>query len=227
MKVFVNLLTALRLIATFFLPLIWNFLPAIGILITVAIILLTDFFDGFLARRFNVQTLFGSLADVIADKTFGIVLILIVAAHNPIYYALVILELCIAIINISGSLLGATTKSSFLGKCKMWLLGIATLCGLLVIFESEIAHHFNSFAIFNNFIANKDIILIAICAMTAGAEIMVATDYARHITKELHRSKNKKIKYQFKSKKELKKVLFDTEYIKTHKDIPLSKHLLI
>ena len=34
---------------------------------------LTDFIDGFLARKLHVQSFFGSLLDALSDKAFGIV----------------------------------------------------------------------------------------------------------------------------------------------------------
>ena len=86
MKVFVNSLTLIRLLATFILPFVWRILSPLGIIIFVSCVLLTDFFDGLFARTFHVQSLFGSLLDTIADKVFGIVIILIVAIYYPIYY---------------------------------------------------------------------------------------------------------------------------------------------
>ena len=79
MKIFVNSLTMLRMLATILLPILWIFLDPIYMLIFVVIILSTDFFDGMLARKFNVQTLFGSLADQFADKSFGIIILLILS----------------------------------------------------------------------------------------------------------------------------------------------------
>ena len=74
MKIFVNALTIIRILATIILPLLWIYIPPIYLLIFVIIILLTDVFDGVLARRFHVQSLFGTLMDAIADKIFGIIL---------------------------------------------------------------------------------------------------------------------------------------------------------
>ena len=61
MKIFVNILTIIRLIATFVLPIIWKSFSPLWILIFVICILLTDFLDGFLARKFKVSTLLGSI----------------------------------------------------------------------------------------------------------------------------------------------------------------------
>lgn len=223
MKKFVNFLTIMRIIATLIMPFIWHFCGVWFILIFVSIILLTDFFDGFLARTFHVQSLFGSVSDSVADKIFGIVLLLIVAAVFPIYYSLVLFELIIAAINIYAAIRGATTKSTFLGKFKMWLLGISTVIGLIVIFESTLITY--NIPIINTIIENKDSLLIYSVLITSGSELTVILDYARHIVKEL-KSKKPKVKYRLKDDESLMYVLFDTEYFLSHKNLPLSKHLL-
>ncbi|MCX4365646.1 MAG: CDP-alcohol phosphatidyltransferase family protein [Bacilli bacterium] len=223
MKKFVNFLTLLRIIATLVLPIIWHIFDSWTILIFVSIILLTDFFDGFLARTFHVQSLFGSIADSVADKIFGIVLLLIVAGIFPIYYSLVIFEAIIAGINIYAALRGATTKSTFLGKFKMWLLGISTVFGLVIMFEHSLTTY--DVPLINSIIENKDVLLVSSVLITSGSELMVVLDYSRHIIKEL-RSEKPKFKYRFKDDERLMYVLFDTDYFLSHKDLPLSKHLL-
>lgn len=224
MKKFVNILTISRIVATFLLPVIWHYLRPLYIFIFVTLILLTDFFDGMLARKFRVQSLFGTIMDVVADKLFGMMIILTIANYLPIFYILFILEMGIALINITAVFLGATTKSSFLGKTKMWFLGISILLGILYIFSSDILRVLKVNEILWLF-DNLYVLINSSVFVTAGAEIMVATDYARHIIKEL-KKQNNKIKYKFKSKEELKYVLFDTEYCLKHKDEPYYKSLL-
>lgn len=103
MKKFVNILTISRLLATFLLPFVWNYLRPLYILIFVALVLITDFLDGLLARKFHVQSLFGTIMDVVADKVFGIIIIIIVATHLPIFYIPLLLEIGIALINFSAA----------------------------------------------------------------------------------------------------------------------------
>lgn len=228
MKKIVNILTLIRVVATFLLPIMWTVLKPNVLLIVVALILLTDFFDGLLARKFHVQTLFGSIMDSVADKMFGIVIVLIVAKYQPLFYLIVIFEILIAIINVTAAFLGATTKSSFLGKFKMWLLGITTLFGIVSIFDASLLEIIDTKFIRDLiyfFKDNEQSILFASVFLTSGAEIMVAVDYARRIIKELRKNK-RKIKYDFKSNKDLKKVLFDTDYYLNHKNDSLSKQLL-
>ncbi|MBO5475405.1 MAG: CDP-alcohol phosphatidyltransferase family protein [Bacilli bacterium] len=224
MKVFVNSLTLIRLLATFILPFVWRILSPLGIIIFVSCVLLTDFFDGLFARTFHVQSLFGSLLDTIADKVFGIVIILIVAIYYPIYYIIAILEIIIALINVVAASIGLRTKSSFIGRAKMWVLGISTVMGIIYIFQTDLIKIAFLKPVLDLILANKDILMASVF-LTAGSEIMVGIDYVRKLTKEFKESQNK-IKYNFKTSEELKHILFDTEYYLANKEMPMSKHLL-
>lgn len=228
MKIFVNALTLSRIVATIFLPMIWNMLHPPMLIILIALILLTDFFDGLFARKFHTQSLFGSIMDAIADKVFGIVILLLVSSYISLFYFIVLCELLIVAINIGAACLGATTKSSLIGKCKMWILGVTIIFGIISIFSKGLLEHIKSNSLIefiNYFIDNEQIILLALVFTTIGAEIMVFIDYSIRIIKELIQKKQK-IRYNFKSKKDLKYVLFDTDYFLNHKDDSLSKHFL-
>ena len=224
MKAFVNFLTLIRLLATFILPFVWQVLTPVGIIIFVASVLLTDFFDGLFARTFHVQSLFGSLLDTVADKVFGIVIILIVAIYYPIYYIIAVLEILIALINVVAALIGLRTKSSFIGRAKMWVLGVSTVMGIIFIFQADLLKITIIKPVLQIILANKDILLASVF-LTAGSEIMVAIDYAIKMLKDLKVNK-RKIKYVFKTSEQLKHVLFDTKYYLANKDVPVSKHLL-
>lgn len=221
MKKIVNILTFIRIVATLFLPLVWHFFKPLHVIIFVSIVLLTDCLDGFLARKFHVMSLFGSLLDAIADKIFGIVLLLIVATINPMFYLLVILEMFIAIINILAAVRGATTKSTFLGKIKMWVLGISIVSCLVFYFKGIGYLNIDIPFIMDNIEAIVDACLYMAC----GSEVIVIADYLKHFIVELN-NKNIKIKYNIKERQELIHVLFDTEYYVNNKNIPLYKHLL-
>lgn len=228
MKKFVNFLTLMRIFATILLPFLWRVLSPAVLLVFVVVILLTDFFDGLLARIFHVQSLFGTIMDAVADKSFGIMIILILSTTNIIYIIPLMLEIGIALINLFGSIFGAITKSSFLGRIKMWFLGLAIFLGILQIYSSDIIsfiHIAILIKILNTLMLNIDTLLFASIFLAAGSEFMVAVDYSRNIIKDLNKS-NEKIEYKFKSKEELKMVLFDTEYCLKHKNEPFSKLLL-
>ena len=91
MKVFVNSLTISRIIGTLIFPFIWNTNNAILIIFYVAILLFTDCLDGVLARKCHVQTFFGSIMDSIADKTLGVVLVLVLANYYKNFYFLTLI----------------------------------------------------------------------------------------------------------------------------------------
>ena len=228
MKIFVNLLTMSRVLATILLPILWVFMPPLVTLIFVVSVLLTDFFDGFLARKFKVQTLFGCVADQFADKMFGIVVLLIIGHYRPIFYVVAIMEMVIALVNILGGVRGATTNSSFLGRVKMWGTGVATTFALVSIFDKQLYQMLDYKWIkdaFQLFWEHEEILVVGLAFVTIGAQLMVALDYAKNIKKEI-KDKKEKIKYDFKEKDELIKVLFDTKYYLKNKNLPLSKHFL-
>lgn len=222
MKIFVNFLTILRFLSTFILPIIWDHVSSTFVVVYIGLILLTDLFDGLLARKFHVQTLFGMIMDCVADKFFGLMILLIMAGYFKIFYINVIFEVLIALINLVAAFLGATTKSSFLGKTKTFIMGIGIFIGVLLIFKDDISNIASLYNIYN--FINLDILFMFVY-IASGAEVMVAVDYSKHIIRELRTSK-KSLNYKLKSRVGLKKVLFDTEYFLKHNTQPLSDHLL-
>lgn len=104
------------------------------------------------------------------------------------------------------------------------VLGSAIVLGIISIFGDDIQSFIN-ISFMNVIYANIDMFILCSVFITAGAELMVITDYSRHIIKEL-KAKKTKLKYEFKSKEDLKVALFDTEYCLKHKDQPISKSLL-
>lgn len=90
-----NILTMIRLIGT--LPLIY-FINRYGINIYNFLIFIflsiTDFFDGYLARKYNNITKFGIIMDGIADKfsMIGITIILLIKDIIPIWTLLVFIR---------------------------------------------------------------------------------------------------------------------------------------
>lgn len=225
MKVFVNFLTCLRFLSTFFLPFIWEKISPLILIIIITIILLTDLVDGFLARKFHVQTLFGSIADVIADKTFGIVILFILAKYYSIFYFPVVLELTIAMINLSGCLNGATTKSAYLGKVKTMILGFSIFVGIVLINQNYLMNFIWLQWLLK--IVNKDVLLL-LAGGAVGAEVMAAFYYTRHIVTEIRNNKKNKVKTNNKSLKELdlKTKLFDTNYFLEEGKKPLYEQLV-
>jgi CDP-diacylglycerol--glycerol-3-phosphate 3-phosphatidyltransferase len=83
---------------------------------------LTDFFDGWIARKFHVETVLGKLLDPLADKLLVVsALIILVEKHRLLGWVAVILivrDLGINAIRISALDEGIYIPSSWLGKFK-------------------------------------------------------------------------------------------------------------
>lgn len=89
---FPNQLTVLRIILipifiiAFYLPVAWKYELTTAIFIVAAI---TDYFDGYLARRWNQYTAFGAFLDPVADKLLvATTLILLLPSHSDIGFVL-------------------------------------------------------------------------------------------------------------------------------------------
>src|SRR5690606_6348155 len=87
-----NLLTVLRVllipvfILLFYLPFDWSYWAASGIFALAAV---TDWFDGYLARRLEQSTPFGAFLDPVADKLMvAVALVLLVEEHANIWLTL-------------------------------------------------------------------------------------------------------------------------------------------
>lgn len=87
-----NLLTVLRValipvfILFFYLPLSWSYWAASGVFALAAI---TDWFDGYLARRWEQSTPFGAFLDPVADKLMvAVALVLLVEEHSNLWLTL-------------------------------------------------------------------------------------------------------------------------------------------
>ena len=95
MKIFVNLITTFRFLYTLILPLLEQKISNRAFLINIIILFLTDSIDGFLARKFNVQTLYGSMMDTIADKGLSIILMILLVSRMKMLSIVLILEIFI------------------------------------------------------------------------------------------------------------------------------------
>lgn len=107
--------------------------------ITAAIVFataaITDFFDGWLARRFHVETMLGKLLDPLADKLLVVsAMIILVEKHRLegwIAVLLIVRDLGINAIRLAAVDEGIYIESSWMGKIKTTLLDIG-IVGLIV-----------------------------------------------------------------------------------------------
>jgi CDP-diacylglycerol--glycerol-3-phosphate 3-phosphatidyltransferase len=136
-----NALTIARFLA---IPVfVWLYLdagagPAWGAAVFFAAAALTDQFDGYLARRWHVESRFGKVADPLADRLMiGTAAILMLATGRiPILAAVVILGRDVALI-LGYRILspgGYELEVTFLGKLATWVL-YASLAFVLVTAE--------------------------------------------------------------------------------------------
>ncbi len=86
MKTFVNVLTIFRIFASF--AIIGTFMAGMYTTTTVLFFLaaLSDFFDGYLARKYNACTKLGGVMDSIADKFLVINTFVLLCAKIPVWY---------------------------------------------------------------------------------------------------------------------------------------------
>ncbi|NVJ50886.1 MAG: CDP-diacylglycerol--glycerol-3-phosphate 3-phosphatidyltransferase [Gammaproteobacteria bacterium] len=130
-----NILTMFRIsmipvfVAIFYLPVDWNFT---GAALVFAVAGWTDWFDGYIARRFNMTSPLGAFLDPVADKLMVVIsIVLIVELYETPWVAvpaLVIIgrEITITALREWMAEYGkrANVKVSFIGKVKtLWQLG--------------------------------------------------------------------------------------------------------
>lgn len=134
MKILVNLITSFRLICGGILILIFPYISPIWFLVIAGFLFLTDFIDGYLARKYRVQTFFGSLIDAVADKVLCITLTFPLLYECQFVYVILIGEAFIMAINLLGQLSGKYLKSIMIGKVKMWSLAVTIMLGYIYMF---------------------------------------------------------------------------------------------
>lgn len=215
-KIFiVNAITSSRIIGTFLLPLMSAFNPVV----TTAYIsglLLTDFIDGKLARKWEVSTLLGSVLDAFSDKVLGIILLLYLCSIYPIMAVPAVIESLIAINNINGILKGANIQSSKIGKIKTFILGITSgLAVLSTVFPSNILIN----------------VIPALTIGTSAIQSITLYKYSKEVkdyTKKHPESKLslKELLTKLKKGKDLKETLLSPEYFKRTMDKSLKEKLL-
>ena len=130
-----NILTTYRLIIALLIPLllIYNKYNLLVILFIIAII--SDLLDGYLARKWNVTSLYGKVVDMIGDKSLALISSASFALLTSKWFIItLIFEIIILIINSINYLKTKDInkhESSIYGKIKTWFLFISLLIGLI------------------------------------------------------------------------------------------------
>lgn len=192
MKIFVNLITTCRFLYTIILPFLQMRISNTAFIVNLIVLFLTDTVDGFLARKFRVQTFYGSLMDTIADKMLSMVLLIILMSHNHLLAVLLAGEILIALLNSFEMARRKRTKSIMIGKVKMWILAITIVAGYLNYF---------------NVISLETVNIL--CAITVVSQILTFLSYIKYLEMQEHELRDKP---KIKSFKDLKYVLFDTDF---------------
>lgn len=246
-QILVNLITAIRSLGTIAIIPIFASCGALATGLAAMGFFLTDFIDGFLARKLNVQSFFGSLLDALSDKAFGIVCLVLLSTLNPIFLAIIGLELGIFAINYKNAQNNKNVKSSNAGKAKTLLLA-ATVVGSFFCYAAptikEVLNYVN-ISTFNTLLeTNPDLLSSILAIPTIGASLYVAKDYMKKgqedipnkgeslveeptmTLEEIEKQREKLLAQKeqieqalvLKSKEEILHDLFDTEYYLEHKD---------
>lgn len=192
MKIFVNIITTMRFIYTLALPVLKVKVSKLAFIINIGILFITDSIDGILARKFKVQTLYGSMMDTIADKSLCIMLLLLLVGNLQILAPVLIGEVIIALINIVATIKGKKTKSSMMGKTKMWLISITIVLSYMYYFN--VCNYY---------------IWVASLVLTTAMQIATIINYIFRISKQ---ENNTSQIYKTKNWEELKYILFDSDY---------------
>ncbi|MBT8200922.1 MAG: CDP-diacylglycerol--glycerol-3-phosphate 3-phosphatidyltransferase [Acidimicrobiia bacterium] len=106
---------------------------AAAVVFTIAAV--TDFFDGFIARRMNDTTTFGAFLDLVADKllTIGTLMSLLAQGRVSLIIAFAIIgrEMVITSLRSVTAGRGVSIKASDFGKAKAWIQFVAV--GMVLI----------------------------------------------------------------------------------------------
>ncbi len=179
-KILVNLITSIRALGTIGIVPIFLKCGSFVTALAATGILATDFIDGFLARKLNVQSFFGALLDAMSDKAFGIICLTILSTLNPIFLAVIGIELGIFTINYISAQKDNNVKTSEIGRAKTVLLA-ATIIGSFFCYAApsikEILNYVNV-SCFNKLLeVNPDILTTILAVPLIGVNAYVASDY--------------------------------------------------
>ena len=146
-RIIPNVLTLFRALAAIVLPVIIIYGGEVGALMATPILILagiSDYFDGFYARKYNVTSNFGKILDPVADKLLVIGIILALASENMLdyYYSfipallIVLREILISGLRESISSYKISLEVTLLAKWKTTIQLIA--CGSFLVWRSNV-----------------------------------------------------------------------------------------
>ncbi len=225
--ILVNSITLLRLIGFFVLPIIYFHYDAGVCAIVTLCLFLTDFIDGFLARKLKASTLIGAFLDALCDKLLNIMsIVLIGITYENMLFPLII-EVAILYTSYETYRYGGNVKSLTIGKIKTFILNVCVIVCFVFLAINKlntnntiILYIINHTEVFINFFSS---ITSIFCLITL---ILYIKKY-EETREDRNAIKIVKTKKKFKSKEELKKIAFDTQYYLKHKDESIMAQLYI
>lgn len=128
-----NILTISRPLGTIPINILYFTGHHIGALIISLIVFLTDFFDGKIARKYNLSSEFGAKLDAVCDKIMFFGLSIPLAYNLPFIIPTLVAEGLISITNITKYKQGYDVKTNYAGKIKTWFLSSTLALGYLSI----------------------------------------------------------------------------------------------
>lgn len=223
-KWLVNAITSSRILGALALPVIFNIMSIPLLIAVLSLLFVTDFVDGKLARKWNVQTLGGGLLDSLGDKVLAVSCILSLIGVQNFLLIPLFLELGITGINVRRTLQGEIVKSSLLGKIKTWFLSVTLALMAVNVLNPNLLNEMASSVLhmdLNSLLVSDALVNKAVC-VTAVMQTATAIDYA---SKSLRNSEKTARIEELKSLKESLIRLFDETKYEEDKDKPLIKVL--
>ncbi|BDQ01643.1 CDP-diacylglycerol--glycerol-3-phosphate 3-phosphatidyltransferase [Ignavibacterium sp.] len=168
-----NQLTVLRIILTpvflyFFLsndPLFIQISLAIYIIAA-----LTDWYDGWLARKFNYITEWGKFWDPLADKILTSVVFIgfVIVKLLPLWMVLLIIfrDLSVTLLRVYADSRGYSFRTTYYAKWKTMLQMIFLYYLLILYVSKNTAEIYNQYQMIVDILLNKDIIYFVMLAIT-------------------------------------------------------------
>lgn len=130
----VNSVTALRFLASFLIVPVFKTLGGLSAAVFAGVFMFTDWIDGFLARKFNASTFFGSIFDGATDKAFAILTFALLMTVNPLVFSVpLLMELAILVVQNKKMKKGLNVKSNMIGKIKTWILSFSMAFSLAAV----------------------------------------------------------------------------------------------
>ncbi len=223
-KWLVNAITSSRILGALVLPIIFNIMSIPLLIAVLSLLFVTDFVDGKLARKWNVQTLGGGLLDSLGDKVLAVSCILSLIGVQNFLLIPLFLELGITGINVRRTLQGEIVKSSILGKIKTWFLSVTLALMAINVLNPNLLNEIVSSVLhmnLNSLLVSDELVNKAVC-VTAVMQTATAIDYASKSLK--NNEKTARIEELKRLKESLVRLFDETKY-EEDKDKPLIKVL--